>query len=248
MRRLFALLVLLPVLGAPLFAADEDEAAPFPAKGTTIPGPYHVRNITGPRTLYYHCLVCRNGLNPVAAIFVQPPLPEDLEGDKAKDWLLEWTKENLADDAPLCKLFKKLDTVADKNPDAFMGVYAVFLAKRDDKEKINYQDVIAKRLEELPKALETKTIIYGVGNTDEPKSRVEVEKEKFEIKPWFDKKDFGKTGGVLLYDHYKVVNWYKFGEDKLSDNEIAAITKEFDGLVPNTARPGYRPKLKLPKQ
>jgi hypothetical protein len=248
MRRLFALLVLTTVVTAPLFAADDDETPVFPAKGSTIPGPCHVRNITGPRTLYYHCLVCRNGLNPVAAIFVQPPVPDDLEGDKAKDWLLDWTKEHLADDAPLCKLFKKLDTVADKNPDAFMGVYAMFLARREDDKKINYQDVIAKRLEELPKALDTKAIIYGVGNIDDPKSRVEVEKDKFEIKPWFDKKEFG-LGGVLFYDHYKVVDWHKFADEKLlSDKQIADLTKEFDSLVPATARPGYRPKLKLPKQ
>src|SRR5580698_3357908 len=94
MRRLFALLVLLPVLGAPLFAAEEDEAAPFPAKGTTIPGPYHVRNITGPRTLYYHCLVCRNGLNPVAAIFVQPRRRKTWEGVKPRTGRPNWPKRN----------------------------------------------------------------------------------------------------------------------------------------------------------
>jgi len=248
MRRLFALLVLLPVLGAPLFAADDDESKgpTFPDKGSSILGPFHVLNKTGPRKNYYHCLVCSNGLNPVAAIFVQPPLPEDLQGEKAKEWLLDWTKENLADDAPLCKLFKQLDSVAEKNPDAFMGIYAVFLAKRDDKEKIDYQDVIAKRLEELPKALGTKAIVYAVGNTDEPKSRVEVKKGEFEIKPWFEKKDF--ETGVLLYEHYKVVDWHPFKDSKLSDKDIAAVTKEFDSLVPKEARPGYRPKLKIPKQ
>jgi hypothetical protein len=251
MRRLFALLALLPILGAPLFAADDEAKMPvFPDRGTTILGPYHVLNKTGPRKNYYHCLVCSNGLNPVAAIFVQPPLPEDLKEKDAKKWLSDWTDEKLADDAPLCKLFKKLDTVAEKNPDAFMGVYAIFLAKRDDKEKIDYQDVIAKRLEELPKALHTKVIVYGVGNTDEPKSRVEVENDKKEkeyvVKQWFEKKDF--ETGVLLYQNYKVLEWHPFKDSNLSDKDIAAITKEFDSLVPYYARPGYRPKLKLPKQ
>lgn len=155
--------------------------------------------------------------------------------------MLTWAKENLADDSPLCKLFKKLDTVAEKSPDAFLGIYAVFLAKKDKKEKINLQAPLIFRMEELPKALDTKNIIYAVGNVDEPKSKVGED-----FKPWFEKKDF--ETGVLIYDHYKVLDWQPFtAEKKLTDKDVDSIVKSFDSLVPDYARPGYRPKLKLPK-
>jgi len=240
MRRQFTLLVLLPVLAAPLFADDEPNGPKFPEKESLILGPYHVKNVTGPRKDRYHCLVCRNGLNPVAAIFVEPQKPDGAD----KDWMLGWVKENLADEAPLCKLFKKLNTVSEKNPDAFLGVYAIFFADKEEEQK-----PIVDRLQKLPETLDTKNIIYAIGTTDEPKSRVLEKKDgkdDFVIRPWFEKKEF--ETGVLLYERYKVVNWQPFKAGQLNDKDIAAIVKEFDGLVPPTARPGYRPKLKLPKQ
>lgn len=47
MRRVLAFLVLVPVVVAPLLAADNDPP-PFPEKGSFLPGPYHALNITGP--------------------------------------------------------------------------------------------------------------------------------------------------------------------------------------------------------
>jgi hypothetical protein len=235
MRRLFTLLFLVPILAAPSFADDEQKGPTFPEPGSSIPGPYHVRNITGPRKGYYHCLVCRNGLNPVAAVLVEPQKPDGAK----EDWLADWVKDNLADDAPLCKLFKKLSTVSEKNPDAFLGVYAIFFANKAE------EDPLLIRLAKLPEALDTKNIIYAVGSPDEPKSRVEKNKEIVN-QSWFEKKEF--ETGVLLYERYKVLSWQPFAAGKLTDKDIAKIVKEFDDLVPPTARPGYRPKLKLPKQ
>lgn len=232
MRRLFTLLLLLPLVAAPLFAADDDDKPPpFPGKGSAIPGPYHVRNVTGPRKGRFHCLVCRNGLSPTAAVFVQPPKPDDAK----EGWMLAWVKENLADDAPLCKLFKKLDTVIDRNPDAYMGAYAIFFA-----DEANHAPLV-NRLEELPKALELKHIIFAVGKEDEPKSLIDDK----ESKAWFEKKDF--VTGVMIYNRYKVVDWQPFAEGKLGDKEIATIVKDYDALVPDFARPEYKKKLKLPK-
>lgn len=234
MRRLFTLLFLLPIVAAPLFAADDDEdkPPPFPGKGSAIPGPYHVLNVSGPRKGRFHCLVCRNGLSPTAAVFIQPPVGEDAkEGE-----MLSWVKENLADDAQLCKLFKKLDTVIDKNPDAYLGAYAIFFAPE------KHFAPLVNRLEELPKALELKHIIFAVGKEDEPKSLVGDK----EYKAWFDKKDFAI--GTLVYNRYKIVHWQPFAEGKLGEKEIAAVVKEYDALVPDYARPDYKKKLKLPKQ
>lgn len=242
MRRCFALLVLVPVLAVPLFAADEDEPPPFPGKGAAIPGPYHVLNVTGPRHGRFHCLVCRNGLSPTAALFVTPQKPDGADAD----WMLNWAKEHLADDAPLSKLFKKLDTVIAKNPDAYLGAYALFFAPE------GFQRPLADRLVELTKALELKHIIFGVGSEDEPKSLVAKKdkdgKEEGEPvnTPWFEKRDFAI--GAMIYKGYRVVDWQTFAEGKLTDKDSAAFVKDFDALVPEYARPGYKKKLKLPKQ
>jgi hypothetical protein len=222
MRRFFALLVLTcTILGvAPLGAADDEEKKPkFPEKDAFIPGPFHVLNLNGARKGRYHCLICRNGLNPVAAIFVQPKVGDGTMAD--------WAKKDLANDAPLSALCKKLDTISVNNPDAFLGAFVVFSVKEDD------QVPLINRAEALVKDLNLKNIIFCVGADDEPKD-------------WFEKRDWETA--VLLYQQHKVVDFQTFDKDKLTEKEVDALAKAYDGMVPFYARPGYRPKLKLPKQ
>ncbi|MBY0526506.1 MAG: hypothetical protein K2R98_24135 [Gemmataceae bacterium] len=223
MRRLFTLVVLafsLIVAIAPLGAADDDEPKKkFPEKESPIPGPFHVRNVNGERKGRYHCLVCRNGLNPVAAVFVQPKLENETSA--------EWVKKNLADDSPLTDLFKKLDKVSVTNPDAFLGVFVVFIGKDDD------HVAFINRVEALIKQLELKNIVFAVGTEEDPKD-------------WFEKRDWETA--VLLYKRHKVIDFQPFGPDKLATKDVDALVKQFDDLVPYYARPGYRPKLKTTKQ
>lgn len=216
------LLVALLLAVPPSNAADDDEPkATFPAKGADIPGPFHVLNITGPRKGRYHCLVCRNGLNPVACIFVRPRP----EGDEK---LADWLKKAFDEKAPLTELIKKLDGVADKNPDAFLGVFVVFLGEKEDD-----QVPIINKMEEAAKTLDLKQVVFGVGTEEDPKD-------------WEFKKDFETA--VLLYRSYKVEDYQTFAPDKLTNKAVDAIVTDFDKMVPYFARPGYRPKLKLPKQ
>jgi len=222
MRRLFTLLVLAcTILGvAPLGAADDEEKKPkFPQKDAFIPGPFHVLNLNGARKGRYHCLICANGLNPVAAIFVQPKVGEGSMAD--------WAKKDLANDAALPTLFKKLDTVSANNRDGFLGLFVVFNANIDDRVPIE------NRVEAMLKDLDLKNIVFCVGADEEPKD-------------WFEKRDWETA--VLLYKQHKVVDFQTFDKDKLSDKNVDALAKAYDDMVPYYARPGYRPKLKLPKQ
>src|SRR5262245_17245649 len=91
--------------------ADEPPKAELKAGGL-LPGPFHVYNVTGERKDKLSCLVCRNGLNPVAAIFVRD-----------------------ADAAALPDFLQKLDAVVAKHADVRMGAFAVFLHGPEDKDR-----------------------------------------------------------------------------------------------------------------
>src|SRR5208283_1013872 len=97
---------------------DKPDEPKFPAVGSVIPGPFHVLNFNGDRKGRYHCLVCRNGLSPVALIFAR--LPTDEESMKKLD-----------PGQPLGNLVKKLDAVVAEYPDAFMSAVGVFLGNKD---------------------------------------------------------------------------------------------------------------------
>lgn len=247
-RRLFALLVLFGGILAVVNArgADDDNGKPnlpeFPQPGSEIPGPCRVLNITGMRRDRYHCLVCRNVLQPAAAIFVRPHLPEAKEDQPEKPAVL-WVKEKLAADQPLLHLVKKLDTIIDKNPDGHMGTFFVFLAKG------NEQAPFFGRLRQLPAEL-------GMSKPPKPAPEDEAKDpppiddghvvfcvdnevpENWKLNPEDEMT-------VVLYSRHKVVKHWAFKEIP-TDKELNEIVAVFDKMVPAYARPDKKPKLRLP--
>jgi hypothetical protein len=93
-------------------AAPAGEEAP-PAKkdapvlqaGKDLPGPFHPYNVTGPHKGHFHCLLSEHGLDPMVMIF-----HKDVDFSD-----------------PLANLLKKLDTAIEKNPNARLGSFVVFV-------------------------------------------------------------------------------------------------------------------------
>jgi hypothetical protein len=84
-------------------AADELKSGP--AAGQKLPGPFHPLNVTGEDAGKKACLYCKNGDNPVAAVFARN-----------------------ADDPNLQKLIKALDAATEANAKAEMGSFVVYLS------------------------------------------------------------------------------------------------------------------------
>ena len=247
-RRLLMSVVLLcgflAVISAQGAADEDDKKMPeFPQAGSEIPGPFHVLNVTGMRKGRYHCLVCRNTLQPVAAIFVQPHLAESKDDEKERPAVL-WTKEKLDKDQPLAHLVKKLDLVIDKNPDGNMGAFFVFQAKGDDQVPIMTQvlklptelamtKLPAKEADEddtrKPKPIDDGHVVFCVDKELPATWKLNPEDEVT----------------VVLYRRHKVVKHYTFKEIP-TDKEVDEIVAQFDKMVPDYARPDKKPKLRLP--
>lgn len=219
-----------------------DEGPQYPQPGSEIPGPFHVLNITGPRKNRYHCLVCRNKLQPVAAIFIQPHFPAAKDGQDEKPAVL-WAKEKLDKDQPLAHLVKKLDKIIDRNPDGHMGTFFLFQAKGDD------QVPIRTRLLELPAELGMTKLPKEAEADDANKPKpiddghvvfcVDTETPA----DWKINPEDEVT--VVLYNRHKVVKHYPFKEGP-TDKEVDEIVAQFDKMVPDYARPDKKPKLRLP--
>jgi hypothetical protein len=97
------------LLAGSVLAAEKIESGP--QVGKKIPGPFHPLNVTGAKAGEKNCLVCQNGLNPVAMIFAR----ETSDG--------------------LTKLMKKIDDVTAKNKACEMGSFVVFLGEKEGLQK-----------------------------------------------------------------------------------------------------------------
>lgn len=99
------------VLALALSALSGEALKSGPQPGEELPSSFEPLVVTGPNAGRNHCLVCENGLNPVAMIF-------------ARDT-----------SAPLMKLLSKLETACVKHQTAGLGSFAVFLTKDDALDK-----------------------------------------------------------------------------------------------------------------
>src|SRR5262245_30299933 len=88
-----------------LLAGDAVKSSLQP--GEKIPGPFHPLNVNGAQAGKKHCLVCENGTNPVAMVFAREC------------------------NEPLAKLIAELDAAAEKNKEARLGTFVVFLGEED---------------------------------------------------------------------------------------------------------------------
>ena len=122
-RKLFGPIALV-LFGGAVAAADLKSG---PQTGEKVPGPFHPLNVNGEDAGKKACLYCKNGDNPVAAVFARS-----------------------ADDANLQKLIAALDAATDQNQKAEMGSFVVYLSA-DDKlegqlkeqvEKAKYKQIV----------------------------------------------------------------------------------------------------------
>ena len=85
-------------------ASSKKDKAPLTV-GENLPGPFHPYNVTGPHKEHFHCLISEHGLDPMVMIF----------------------HKNVDFSDPLPNLLNRLDTAIDKNPNARLGAFVVFL-------------------------------------------------------------------------------------------------------------------------
>jgi hypothetical protein len=81
-----------------------------PQVGEKLPGSFHPLNCTGDHAGEKYCLICKNGLNPVAMIFARQVTPE------------------------LTRLIKRIDQATGRNQGQNMGSFVVFLSDSDTLE------------------------------------------------------------------------------------------------------------------
>lgn len=93
--------------------------------GEKIFATFEPLNVTGPNAGQPHCLVCENGLNPVAMVFAREP------------------------SEPVLKLLSRLEAATQKHRSAGMGSFAVFLSDRDDLAEKLQQAAARLELKEL---------------------------------------------------------------------------------------------------
>jgi hypothetical protein len=103
--RICTAVVLMVLVSAPAFAAEPLKSGLQP--GERLTNIFEPLNVTGPFAGEPHCLVCENGLSPVAMIFAREV------------------------NEPLVKLLAKLDAATEKNRDVQMGSFVVFLSEKE---------------------------------------------------------------------------------------------------------------------
>jgi hypothetical protein len=103
--RVPTLAVWMILVSAPAFAAEPLKSGL--QAGEKITNIFEPLNVTGPFAGEPHCLVCENGLNPVAMIFAREV------------------------NEPLVKLLAKIDKATEKNRDVELGSFVVFLSEKE---------------------------------------------------------------------------------------------------------------------
>ena len=179
---LVAVLSMVVALGV---AIAPDDVKSGPQKGEKVPGPFHPLNVTGSEAGKKHCLFCSNGDNPVAMIFAR----ESSDG--------------------LAKLIKQVDGATQKNADAKMGSFVVFLSSSDKLEK---------ELKGLAEKQELKKCVLSIDNPAGP--------EDYKVA-----KDADVT--VVLYKDRKVLSNFAFKKGELKDKDIEKIVAD---IPPRSSR------------
>lgn len=235
-RMLLMPLLALGFLTAVSVGDDDEPKVAYPKPGAALPGPFHTLNVTGPRLGRYHSLVCRNGLQPAAVIFVRPD-----GGDRLDDWL-----KNLDPGQPLATLIKKLDDVIEINPDAMLGAFVVYSDSPQSDEDLKEQKgreleslellKLQNKVSRLPEALGAKHVVQTLADNLRQKG----------MAAWKFPGDSEPEVAVVIYDRQKVVGSWAFTKDKpLTDKDVTVIAAAFDKRVPNSLRPRQKATLKL---
>ena len=198
----------LSLAGLSAWAQDKepkDDEPKYPEVGSTIPGPFNVLNVTGERKGRYHCLVCRNALNAVGAVYVRT------KGD-------DESLKQLDVDQPLPKLLKKLDTLVEKNIDTNTGTFAIFLAPKDQ------EFAVLRKLEKMAADLELKRLVLAVAN-EPPEPEKPSLAELYKLPK--DDEVF-----VLFYAYHRVTIKPLEFKKALTEEEANEVASTFQKLIP----------------
>jgi hypothetical protein len=166
--------------------------------GENLPGPFHPYNVTGPYKRHFHCLISDHGLDPLVMVF----------------------HKNLEFSDPLAKLLEDLDKAIEKNPNARLAAFAVFLADdlpevvgANDKDD-DARDLLAKKLEDEAVKRKLQHVVLCLDT--------KADLEKYEL-------DDRNLVTVVLVRKYKVEAIFALPKDQLNDatvEKILAAVKE----------------------
>jgi hypothetical protein len=157
-----------------------------------LPGPFHPFNLNGKHEGKFHSLVTAHDLDPAVLLFVR-----DLEISE-----------------PLRALLKRLDNAVEKNRNARIAVFVVFLDDKDLDDVVtrdNERERIAKDLKAKLDGLMLKHVIFALD------SKMHLPKYKLD-----DKAEVT----AILYRRYKVLARHDLPKGGLTDDVIKEIMRQ----------------------
>jgi len=147
----------------------------------------------------FHDFITRYGLDPTVAVFTREAPPDD--------------------DAPLAKLLKSLDATVQKNRNARLHAFAVFLRLKEDFLKDESRVPQVKAIEKFGAGLDLKELPLAIARADSEKTKAF---------------NFGADDvvTVIVYENLKVRAKFTFTADKPLDAAgIEAIETEVRRLI-----------------
>jgi hypothetical protein len=187
--------------------------------GQTLPGPFNAFVVTGgpkpkssevqteerqnfgdpSRANKFHCLVTRYGLDPVVAVFSREAPP--------------------AEDQPLAKLLKSLDTLVDKNRNARLHAFAIFLRLSDEFLKDETRIPQINAIKDFATKLDLKDLPLAIDQAESERTKA------YKIAA-------GDAVTVLVYEDHKVKNRFVFTAEKpLDDAGVKAIEDAVKAMI-----------------
>jgi hypothetical protein len=168
-----------------------------------LPGPFHPFNVTGKHEGTFHSFVTAHDLDPAVLIFTS-----DLEVGK-----------------PLEDLLRLLDGAVEKNRNARLAVFVVFLDDARLKDVVtddDERDARARALKARWEALKLKHVVFALDSKANLRWWV-VRWYKVRDKYVFD--DKAETT-VFLYRRYKVLARHDFPKGGLNDDAVKEIMRQ----------------------
>jgi hypothetical protein len=196
---LLAFVVLTVSADAP--PADKDKEAPPKEKGesTNLPGAFHPYNVTGPHKGRFHCPVSEHGLEPMVMIF----------------------HKNVDFGEPLANLLKKLDAAIEKNLNARLSAFVVFLpadlpdiaASNNENEGNNDKNddarlELEKKVDQAAADMKLKHVVLCLDNKEDV--------EKYNLRD-------DDLVTIVLCNKLKVVARFALPQDEFTDAAIEKI-------------------------
>jgi hypothetical protein len=179
--RFVAVVAVLALGISTLVAAEQVKSGP--QVDQKLKDPFEPLNINGEKAGAKNCLFCSNGDNPVVMIFARELTPE------------------------VTKLIKEVNEATEKNKDAKMGSFIVFL---------NDSEALEAKLKTLCKEEKINTCILAIDNPAGPKG--------YDVA-----KDAEVT--VVLYKERVVKANHAFRKGELKDKEIETVLKDIPKIT-----------------